>query len=94
MFGPSSMALPTAPSPSSEPSYVAWMRHRQQLSRRRQALLAGLQAQADPSEAAGIPGPITAWAEGRDRDRRRAANAIAQLRSGGSVLPRPFSAVT
>jgi len=80
--------------PSSEPSYVAWMRSRQQQSRRRQALLAGLQAQADPSEAPGITGPITAWAEGRDRDRRRAANAIAQLRCGQSSPRRPFSAVT
>jgi hypothetical protein len=39
----------------------------------------GLQAQADPSEAAGIAGPITAWAEDHARQKRRHANAIAGL---------------
>jgi hypothetical protein len=62
--------------------FVAWARGRQQEERRRLALLQGLQAQPDPSEAAGISGPITAWAEGHARDKRRQANAIAQLRRG------------
>jgi hypothetical protein len=44
--------------------------------------LQGLQAQPDPSEAADISGPITAWAEGHARDKRRQANAIAQLQRG------------
>lgn len=60
--------------------FVAWARGRQQEERRRQALMQGLQAQPDPSEAADISGPITAWAEGHARDKRRQANAIAQLR--------------
>ena len=63
--------------------FVAWARGRQQEERRRLALLQGLQAQPDPSEAADISGPITAWAEGHARDKRRQANAIAQLRRGG-----------
>jgi hypothetical protein len=62
--------------------FVAWARGRQQEARRRLALLQGLQAQPDPSEAADISGPITAWAEGHARDKRRQANAIAQLRRG------------
>ena len=62
--------------------FVAWARGRQQEERRRLALLQGLQAQPDPSEAADISGPITAWAEGHARDKRRQANAIAQLRRG------------
>ena len=62
--------------------FVAWARGRQQEERRRLALLQGLQAQPDPSEAADISGPITAWAEGHARDKRRQANAIAQLRQG------------
>ena len=62
--------------------FVAWARGRQQEERRRLALLQGLQAQPDPSEAADIRGPITAWAEGHARDKRRQANAIAQLRRG------------
>jgi hypothetical protein len=87
--------MPTVfpPHPATEPSYVAWMRSRQQLSRRRQAQLAGLQAQADPSEAAGITGPITAWAQGRARDRRRQANAIAQLQRGAAGLRQPVGTV-
>ena len=44
--------------------FVAWARGRQQEERRRLLLLQGLQAQPDPSEAADIRGPITAWAEG------------------------------
>ena len=60
-------------------SYVAWARARQQEERRRRSLLVGLQAQADPSEAAGIAGPITAWAEDHARQKRRHANAIAGL---------------
>ena len=62
--------------------FVAWARGRQQEERRRLALLQGLQAQPDPSEAADISGPITAWAEGHARAKRRQANAIAQLRQG------------
>jgi len=62
--------------------FVAWARGRQQEERRRLALLQGLQAQPDPSEAADISGPITAWAEGHARDKRRQANAIAQLQRG------------
>jgi hypothetical protein len=62
--------------------FVAWARGRQQEERRRLALLQGLQAQPDPSEAADISAPITAWAEGHARDKRRQANAIAQLRRG------------
>jgi hypothetical protein len=62
-----------------DPSYVAWARARQQEERRRRSLLVGLQAQADPSEAAGISGPITAWAEDHARQKRRHANAIAGL---------------
>jgi hypothetical protein len=76
------MATPLTSTLHAEPSYVAWMRTRQQQSRRRQNLLAGLQAQPDPSEAAGIPGPITAWAQGHARDKRRHANAIAQFQRG------------
>jgi hypothetical protein len=49
--------------------YVAWARARQQEARRRQALMLGLQAQPDPSEAAGIAGPITAWAHGHARQK-------------------------
>ena len=60
--------------------FVAWIRARQQQAHRRNALLHGIQAQPDPSEAAGIAGPITAWAEGHARDKRRHANSIAQLR--------------
>ena len=60
-------------------SYVAWARARQQEERRRRSLLVGLQAQADPSGAAGIAGPITAWAEDHARQKRRHANAIAGL---------------
>jgi hypothetical protein len=67
---------------SRDSHFVAWARGRQQEARRRQALLQGLQAQPDPSEAADISGPITAWAEGHARDKRRHANAIAQLRRG------------
>ena len=62
--------------------YVAWARARQQEARRRQALMLGLQAQPDPSEAAGIAGPITAWAHGHARQKRLHANAIAGLRRG------------
>ena len=62
--------------------FVAWARGRQQQERRRLRLLQGLQAQPDPSEAADISGPITAWAQGHARDKRRQANAIAQLRRG------------
>jgi len=62
--------------------FVAWARGRQQEARRRLTLLQGLQAQPDPSEAADISGPITAWAEGHARDKRRHANTIAQLRRG------------
>ncbi len=62
--------------------FVAWARGRQQEERRRLALLQGLQAQPDPSEAADISGPITAWADGHARDKRRQANAIAQLQRG------------
>jgi hypothetical protein len=70
------------PSRDRDSLFVAWARGRQQQERRRLTLLQGLQAQADPSEAADISGPITAWAEGRARDKRRHANAIAQLRRG------------
>ena len=62
-----------------DPSYVAWARARQQEERRRRSLLVELQAQADPSEAAGITGPITAWAEDHARQKRRHANSIAGL---------------
>jgi hypothetical protein len=62
--------------------YVAWARARQQEARRRQALMLGLQAQPDPSEASGIVGPITAWAHGHARQKRLHANAMAGLRRG------------
>ena len=65
-----------------DPLYVAWARGRQQEARRRQALMIGLQAQPDPSEAAGIAGPITAWAQGHARQKRLHANALAGLRRG------------
>lgn len=67
---------------SSDPLFVAWARSREQEQRRRRILLQGLQAQPDPSEAADISGPITAWANGHARHKRRQANAIAQLRRG------------
>jgi len=62
-----------------DPLYVAWSRARQREDRRRDGLLHGLQAQADPSEAAGIAGPITSWAEGHAREKRLHASAIAGL---------------
>jgi len=75
--------LPNAASMRERDSlFVAWARGRQQQERRRLTLLQGLQAQPDPSEAADISGPITAWAQGHARDKRRQANAIAQLRRG------------
>ena len=78
----SDLAHPTTASRNRDSHFVAWARGRQQEERRRLALLQGLQAQPDPSEAADITGPITAWAEGHARDKRRHANAIAQLRRG------------
>jgi hypothetical protein len=60
--------------------YVAWARSRQREERRLATLLHGLQAQADPSEAAGIAGPITSWAEGHAREKRRHASALAGLK--------------
>lgn len=78
--------VPVQSSPSttraSEPLFVAWAREKAQEQHRRQVLLRGLQAQPDPSEAADISGPITAWARGHARAKRRHANAIAQLRHG------------
>jgi len=69
-------------SPASDLLFVAWARGREQEQRRRRLLLQGLQSQPDPSEAADISGPITAWANVHARDKRRQANAIAQLRRG------------
>jgi hypothetical protein len=81
-MSPSDLLPNAAPVRERDSLFVAWARGRQQQERRRLALLQGLQAQPDPSEAADIRGPITAWAQGHARDKRRQANAIAQLRSG------------
>jgi hypothetical protein len=72
-------------SPASSPAprdtlYVAWARSRQREERRIASLLHGLHAQSDPSEAAGVAGPITSWAEGHARDKRRHASALAGLK--------------
>lgn len=75
----STLSLRATSTSQQDPHYVAWARARQQEERRRRSLLVGLQAQADPSEAAGIAGPITAWAEDHARQKRRHANAIAGL---------------
>jgi len=69
--------------------YVAWARSRQREERRRDGLLHGLHAQADPSEAAGIAGPITSWAEGHARDKRRHACALAGLKAHGAEVAMP-----
>lgn len=79
---PSDLLPNAAPMRARDSLFVAWARGRQQQERRRLTLLQGLQAQPDPSEAADISGPITAWAQGHARDKRRQANAIAQLRRG------------
>ena len=79
---PSDLLPSAAPMRERDSLFVAWARGRQQQERRRLTLLQGLQAQPDPSEAADISGPITAWAHGHARDKRRQANAIAQLRRG------------
>ena len=79
---PSDLLPSAAPMRERDSLFVAWARGRQQQERRRLTLLQGLQAQPDPSEAADISGPITAWAQGHARDKRRQANAIAQLRRG------------
>jgi hypothetical protein len=81
-MAPSDLAQPLRSIRERDRLFVAWARGRQQEERRRQALQQGLQAQPDPSEAADIAGPITAWAQGHARDKRRQANAIAQLRRG------------
>jgi hypothetical protein len=66
----------------SESSYVAWVRARQQQSRRRAALLSTLVAHADPSEAADNHGQAMAWAEKHAHEKRLHDSAIAQLRHG------------
>jgi hypothetical protein len=81
-MAPSDLAQPLRSIRERDRLFVAWARGRQQEERRRQALQQGLQAQPDPSEAADSAGPITAWAQGHARDKRRQANAIAQLRRG------------
>jgi hypothetical protein len=66
----------------SEPSYVAWVRARQQQARRRAALLSTLVAHADPSEAADNHGQAMAWAEQHAQAKRLHDSAMAQLRHG------------
>ena len=75
---PTAMSTPSAPL-QHEPLYVSWSRSQQRRQRQRDALLHGLHAQADPSEAAGIAGPITSWAEQHAREKRLHASAIAGL---------------
>ncbi len=70
------------PARHSEPSYVAWVRARQQQARRRAALLSTLVAHADPSEAADNHGQAMAWAEQHAHQKRLHDSAIAQLRHG------------
>ena len=64
----------------SEPSYVAWVRARQQQARRRAALLSTLVAHPDPSEAADNHGQAMAWAEQHAHEKRLHENSMAQLR--------------
>ena len=70
------------PGRHSEPSYVAWVRARQQQARRRAALLSTLVAHADPSEAADNHGQAVAWAEQHAQAKRLHESAMAQLRHG------------
>ena len=70
------------PGRHSEPSYVAWVRARQQQARRRAALLSTLVAHADPSEAADNHGQAVAWAEQHAQAKRLHDSAMAQLRHG------------
>ncbi len=63
-----------------DPSYVAWVRARQQKARRRAALLSTLMAHADPSESADNHAQAKAWADQHAHEKRLHANCMAQLR--------------
>ena len=66
----------------SDPSYVAWMRARQQGEHRHQPVIAQRHAQADHSESAEVHAQEVAWAERHAHERRLHDSAMVHLRHG------------
>jgi hypothetical protein len=68
-----------------EPSYVAWMRGRQQDRRRHEPVIAQRHCQPDPSESQEVHGQERTWALRHAHEQRLHDSAISQLRQGRAM---------